>query len=195
MNLQEFKDRFDYDGSIVLLEGKRDILENDKEKLIALGNLIASSTSKMIFRSGNAEGADQYFSEGVALVNKARLHVITPYSDHRKKTNPAFQTFPLDQMNMANEADVIYQSKNNKKTKVLIDKYIAGDINRTTIKAAYIIRDTVKVIGTSTIKPASFGIFYDDLNNPQTGGTGHTMKICILNKIPLIDQRTWFKWL
>lgn len=195
MNLQEFKDRFDYDGSIVLLEGKRDILENDKEKLIALGNLIASSTSKMIFRSGNAEGADQYFSEGVALVNKARLHVITPYSDHRKKTNPAFQTFPLDQMNMANEADVIYQSKNNKKTKGLIDKYIAGDINRTTIKAAYIMRDTVKVIGTSTIKPASFGIFYDDLNNPQTGGTGHTMKICILNKIPLIDQRTWFKWL
>lgn len=72
---------------------------------------------------------------------------------------------------MANEEDVIYQSKNNEKTKGLIDQYIAGDVNKNTIKAAYIIRDTVKVIGTSTIKPANFGIFYDDLKAPQTGGT------------------------
>ena len=147
------------------------------------------------FRSGNAAGADQYFSEGVALVNKARLHVLTPYTDHQKKTNLAYETFALDQINMASEADVIYQSKNNKKTKGLIDQYIAGDVNKNTIKAAYIIRDTVKVIGTSTIKPANFGIFYDDLNAPQTGGTGHTMNICKLNHIPLIDQRTWFNWL
>ena len=195
MNLQEFKNEFDFEGAIVLLEGKRKVLDNDKEKLIALGKLLSSSTSHMVFRSGNAAGADQYFSEGVALVNKARLHVLTPYTDHRKKTNLAYETFALDQINMVSEADVIYQSKNNKKTKGLIDRYIAGDVNKNTIKAAYIIRDTVKVIGTSTIKPANFGIFYDDLNAPQTGGTGHTMNICKLNQIPLIDQRTWFNWL
>lgn len=195
MNLQEFKNEFDFEGAIVLLEGKRKVLDNDKEKLIALGKLLSSSTSHMVFRSGNAAGADQYFSEGVALVNKARLHVLTPYTDHRKKTNLAYETFALDQINMVSEADVIYQSKNNKKTKGLIDQYIAGDVNKNTIKAAYIIRDTVKVIGTSTIKPANFGIFYDDLNAPQTGGTGHTMNICKLNQIPLIDQRTWFNWL
>ena len=195
MNLQEFKNEFDFEGAIVLLEGKRKVLDNDKAKLIALGKLLSSSTSHMVFRSGNAAGADQYFSEGVALVNKARLHVLTPYTDHRKKTNLAYETFALDQINMVSEADVIYQSKNNKKTKGLIEQYVAGDVNKNTIKAAYIIRDTVKVIGTSTIKPANVGIFYDDLNAPQTGGTGHTMNICKLNHIPLIDQRTWFNWL
>jgi hypothetical protein len=109
MNLQEFKNEFDFEGAIVLLEGKRKVLDNDKEKLIALGKLLSSSTSHMVFRSGNAAGADQYFSEGVALVNKARLHVLTPYTDHRKKTNLAYETFALDQINMVSEADVIYQ--------------------------------------------------------------------------------------
>ena len=195
MNLQKFKDEYDFEGSIVLLEGKRNVIDIDKAKLIALGKLLSSTTSHMVFRSGNAAGADQYFSEGVALVDKARLHVLTPYTGHRKKTNLAYETFALDQINMANEEDVIYQSKNNEKTKGLIDQYIAGDVNKNTIKAAYIIRDTVKVIGTSTIKPANFGIFYDDLKAPQTGGTGHTMNICKKNQIPLIDQRTWFQWL
>ena len=195
MDLQKFKDEYDFEGSIVLLEGKRNVIDIDKAKLIALGKLLSSTTSHMVFRSGNAAGADQYFSEGVASVDKDRLHVLTPYTGHRKKTNLAYETFALDQINMANDEDVIYQSKNNKKTKRLIDQYIAGDVNKNTIKAAYIIRDTVKVIGTSTIKPANFGIFYDDLKAPQTGGTGHTMNICKLNQIPLIDQRTWFNWL
>lgn len=85
MDLQEFKDEYDFEGSIVLLEGKRNVLDNDKAKLIALGKLLSSTTSHMVFRSGNAAGADQYFSEGVALVDKARLHVLTPYTGHRKK--------------------------------------------------------------------------------------------------------------
>jgi hypothetical protein len=195
MDLQECKKMFDFEGAIILLEGKRNVLDVDKAKLIALGKLLCSSTSHMMFRSGNASGADQYFSEGVASVDKNRLHVLTPYTDHRKKTNLAYETFALDQIDIAKEENVIYQSKNNKKTKGLIDSYIAGEVNKNTIKAAYILRDTVKVIGTSTIKPAHLGIFYDDLNNPKTGGTGHTMNICQLNQIPLIDQRTWFQWL
>ena len=46
------------------------------------------------------------------------------------------------------------------------------------MKAAYIIRNTIKVTGTSAIPPASFALFYDDLENPGTGGTGHTIDIC-----------------
>ncbi len=49
----------------------------------------------------------------------------------------------------------------------------------------------MKVIGTAAIKPATFGIFYDNLINPITGGTGHTMKVCEQNNISVIDQNVW----
>ena len=63
------------------------------------------------------------------------------------------------------------------------------------MKAAYIIRDTIKVTGTSTIKTANFALFYDDLKNPKSGGTGHTMNICEMNNVEYVDQRIWMKWL
>jgi hypothetical protein len=169
MTLQDFIEQFDKDGAVVLLEGKRKVLEGDAEKLTALGKLLTTQTKKMIFRSGNADGADHY--------------------------NEAYETISIDEVDLANEPDVVYQSKSNKKTQKLIDPYVSGDLNRFTIKAAYIIRDTVKAIGTKSIKPTTFGIFYDNLEKPMTGGTGHTMNVCKQNNIPFIDQTTWFTWL
>jgi hypothetical protein len=195
MTLKDFIKQFDKDNSIVLLEGKRNVLEADKENLVSLGKLLTSATSKMIFRSGNADGADYYFSIGVSAVDKSRLQVITPYTGHRQKSNQAYDTISLDEINIAAEPEVVYQSKSNKKTEKLIDQYISGARDRYSIKAAYIIRDTIKAIGTEEIKPSIFGIFYDDLDKPKEGGTGHTMKVCEQNNIPIIDQKIWFKWL
>lgn len=186
---------FDKPNSIILLEGKRNVLEADEEKLTALGRLLASTTKSRLFRSGNAEGSDQLFSEGVTAVDNKKLQVITPYAGHREKTNQAYETISLDDINMADEPEVVYQSKSNKKTEKLIDKFVSGDKNRFTIKAAYIMRDTIKAIGTEEIKPATFGIFYDDLDKPMSGGTGHTMNVCEQNHIPIIDQKIWFSWL
>lgn len=76
-----------------------------------------------------------------------------------------------------------------------MDRYLAGERNQYTIKAAYIIRDMLKVLGTGNLGPATFGIFYDDQENPRSGGTGHTMNVCDMNNIPFIDQKTWFDWL
>lgn len=195
MTLEEFIEKFDKPNSVVLLEGKRNVLDEDKEKLIALGRLLANRTTNMIFRSGNAQGSDQLFSRGVTAVDNKRLQVITPYAGHREKTNQAYETISLDDINLGAEDEVVYQSKSNKKTENLIDRFVAGNKNRYTIKAAYIIRDTVKAIGAGEITPANFGIFYDDLNDPMSGGTGHTMNICLNNKIPIIDQKKWFEWL
>lgn len=195
MTLKEFIEKYDRENTIVLLEGKRKVLEKDKEKLAALGKLLTSRTKKMIFRSGNADGSDQFFSNGVTSVDPKRLQVVTPYTGHRNKTNRAYETFSLDDIDLAGEPEVVYQSKNNKKTEKLIDKYVAGEKNRFTIKAAYIIRDTIKVLGTEEIKPAKFGLFYDDLENPLSGGTGHTMRVCENNGIPVLDQKLWFTWL
>ena len=87
------------------------------------------------FRSGNADGADFYFSKGVLQVAPDRLQVITPYKNHRQKKNKANETISLDQIDLLNEPAVIYQSKNNKKTKSLIDKYVDGAKDRFSIKA------------------------------------------------------------
>lgn len=195
MTLNEFIIQFDKPNSIILLEGKREVTDTDKEKLTALGRLLASKTKSMIFRSGNAEGSDQLFSDGITAVDSKRLQVITPYSGHRKKTNQAYETISLDDIELAAEPEVVRQSKFNKKTEKHIDKFVSGDKNRYTIKAAYIIRDTIKAIGTDEIKPATFGIFYDDLDSPMLGGTGHTMNVCKQNNIPFIDQKIWFNWL
>jgi len=195
MTLNEFIDKFDKQDTIILLEGKRNVVEEDKPKLIELGRLLAATTTKMLFRSGNANGSDAYFSEGVTAVDHKRLQVITPYDGHRKKDNKAYETISLDKINLVSEPNVIEYSKRNKKTKNLIDKYLDGSRNRYTIKASYIIRDTIKAIGTKNIPPTTFGIFYDDLNEPMTGGTGHTMNICKLNNIPYINQEQWFQWL
>lgn len=77
----------------------------------------------------------------------------------------------------------------------MIDDFASGNINQYTIKAAYIIRDTIKVLGIKDMLPASIAIFYDDLNKRVQGGTGHTMNVCQQNNIPFIDQETWFQWL
>lgn len=195
MTLQTFLANFDHDQSFVLLEGKRTVLPEDQEKLIALGRLLASKTSKIIFRSGNAEGSDQFFSMGVASVDSKRLQVITPYSGHRQKNNLAYQTISLDEINLSEEPELVYLSRQNKKTEKLVDQYVAGDKNRYSVKAAYILRDTVKVIGAGNVSPASFGIFYDDLAEPMSGGTGHTMKVCVQHGISMVNQTVWFKWL
>jgi hypothetical protein len=194
MTIDDFILKYDHSNSVILLEGKRNVLDSDKEKLFALGKLLTSKSSKMTFRSGNAEGADQFFSEGVAMVDYKRLQVITPYTGHRQKTNKSYDSIALDEIDILSNPEVIYQSKSNKKTENLIDRYVLGENNRYTIKAAYILRDTIKVMGADDIKPATFAFFYDDLDDPKVGGTGHTMNVCEINEVPFCDQSEWFGW-
>ena len=86
MTFDEFIKQYDFENSIVLLEGKRNVPDEDRGKLIELAKLLVAKTSKMIFRSGNAEGSDQLFSDPISLVDNKRLQVITPYSGHRQKS-------------------------------------------------------------------------------------------------------------
>lgn len=195
MSLKEFIERYDREDSVILLEGKRKVSAADKKKLTALGKLLATSTSKMLFRSGNAEGSDYYFSKGVASVDPTRLQVVIPYSGHRQKFNLATETIALDKVELNFDSEVIIASKVNKKNQNLIDRYLSGERDRNSIKAAYIIRDTVKALGTDTVSPATVALFYDDLENPKEGGTGHTILICEENNIPHINQKVWMGWL
>jgi hypothetical protein len=196
MNLSTFLDEYDFPGSIVLLEGKRNVLEEDREKLIHLGKLLTEKSRFIQFRSGNAAGSDELFAEGVASVDSSRLEVITPYSGHRKNQNKAFTSYPLDDINLAEEPDVISYTKQHPGAGKLVDAYLNGKNARLSAKAIYLIRDTVKVTGTkSGIPSATFAIFYVDLTDIYSGGTGHTMKMCDLNNVPFVYQKDWMQWL
>jgi len=62
-------------------------------------------------------------------------------------------------------------------------------------KAAYLIRDTMKVTGHSEDFPKPIAaLFYVDLENPSVGGTGHTIRVCEQEGVPYAFQDSWEKW-
>ena len=137
------------------------------------------------FRSGNADGADYWFCKGVANIDPKRLELILPYSAHRKKYLLSENIYSLDKIDLIKEPEVVYQTKTYSMNNRLIELYVNGDRGRAGIKGSYLLRDTIKVIGTNSgLLKASFAIFYDDLNEPESGGTGHSIMICEFNIVP-----------
>lgn len=195
MTLENFIHLFGKPGAVVLLEGKRKVDANDAPKLSAIGYLLASRMPDVLFRSGNAPGADELFAAGVAAVDVSRMQVVTPHAGHRANQSKGFNTVALDQVQLATEPEVIYESRQDTRNRNLVDAYVNGTNRLLAVKGAYLIRDTVKVVGVSGVAPASVGLFYDDLSKPATGGTGFTMDVCLRRGVPVIDQRIWFKWL
>lgn len=195
MTLQDFLSHHDNHDSIIILAGKRKVAKEDEEKLVQLGRLLAKQTKHALFRSGNADGADYLFSCGIADIDRSHLQVITPWAGHRRKYELTDDVIPLESIDLSREPEVIVQSKLHTRTAGLIDPFLKGEKGSNYMSAAYIIRDTVMVIGSEELAPASCGIFYDDLNQPEQGGTGHTLKTCRRNNLPVIDQRTWMGWL
>jgi hypothetical protein len=167
----------------------------DADKLRQLGRLLALNTQHIKFRSGNAPGADQYFSEGVMAVDISRLQLVKPYKTHRSNALPNSYAYSLDDLNLAAEDDLVKKSMVNERTERMVRHYVTGARDGHAMKAAYLIRDTMKVIGAENLPPAHFAIFYDDLNKPETGGTGHTIQVCRQNEVPFVDQKVWFGWL
>lgn len=184
---------------VILLEGKRDVKDNDKHLLIELGKTLAANFQGATFRTGNAKGADELFAKGVSEMDPERIEFILPYKDHRKKyIYPLSYSASVDDINLAKEPELIYSTKSaGQKNANIVGQYENGIRNKLTIKASYLIRDTVKVLGSPSLnlKKADIAIFYDDLCNPAQGGTGHTMRVCAQNGVPVITQKEWFNWL
>lgn len=195
MIFNEFIDKYDKIGSVVLLEGKRDVKESDKISLINFGRLLADMTRNIVFRSGNADGADFYFTKGVYEIASERIQIITPYKGHKNQKNLGYDIIDIDDINLAEEPLLIRQTIEVSKGKNIINKYLNGEKDRNSVKAPYLLRDTAKVLGVGHFTPANFAFFYDDLENPKKGGTGHTMKICEMNGVPFLTQETWLSWL
>ncbi len=195
LSLADFKKKYDKKNSVVLLEGKRNVAKEDAGKLSELGRLLALNTRHILFRSGNADGADYLFSQGVAGIDSSRLQVITPYRGHRRKYILSDNVISLDDIDLSSEPEIIRQTCINKRYESLVGLYLSGKKDQSTVKAPYLLRDTLKVMGTKEMHKASFAVFYDDLEGEMSGGTGHTMFMCRQNKVPFINQKIWFDWL
>ncbi len=196
MNFQTFKDQLPITLSRIFLGGKRNVLEQDKIKLTQLGKLLATEFPYLIFRSGNAEGSDALFAEGVCSVDPLRFESILPYENHRKKNiNPYSQSYSMDQVDLAADDDLVYYTK-SKANSNLVNRYMDGHKDRNGMKAAYLFRDTMAIIGSKSIPldPVSYAFFYIDPADPLGGGTGHTIKVCQENKIPYLTQEIWMSW-
>lgn len=197
MTLDSFIEKYNHPEAIVLLLGKRDVLKGDKDKLVLLAKKLTELTKYITFRSGNAYGSDELFKLGVSSIDVNRIELVTPYKGHRKKSSSGYNTISLDAVDIVKEKDIIYHSKQNNKYKGIVERYEQGFKDKIGMKGAYILRDTLMVVGANglNVPKASFAIFYDDLSKPMSGGTGHTMTVCNSLEIPFIDQSVWFNWL
>lgn len=199
MNYKEFQEyvkHLNKKNSIVLIEGKRKLKEEDKISILKLGKQLAEDFPDIIFRTGNAKGADELFAQGVSNISPERLEFILPYKTHKKGNRiDKAKYYSLDEIKISEE--IINLTKEiSVKNRKIVDLYLSGARNRFTMKAPYLLRDTLKVIGIDPIiSKADFGIFYDDPESPLTGGTGYTIRVCQKNNIPVVTQEIWTNWI
>ena len=181
---------------IILVEGIRSLPEGDRHCLVELSERLAKELPDAIFRTGNAEGSDEAFAEGIKKVDPARLQYILPYPKHRKmKIEESSYKIALSKMPCVAEERAVYH------TRKASSEYIPMLEKRDKIpilhsKSRYILRDTIKVIGAteSGLEPATIGIFYGNTENPMKGGTGHTIRVCKQQGIPVILKKEWMNW-
>lgn len=184
------------DRPVILLEGTRDVPEPLHPALIALGSLLARELPEAVFRSGNAEGSDALFAQGVNAVDPRRLELVTPTAGHRKKhRHTESYVVPLDQISPMKEEKLAYLSNQATPGNQRIIEQRNG-IPRLKAKARYLLRDTLKVIGDAEQKlaPATAGIFFTK-PDPMSGGTGHTIRVCRQEGVPVYLQADWWEWL
>lgn len=184
------------DSPVVLLEGTRKLAGGDADCLHKFGRCLAETFPAVVFRTGNADGADRAFARGVGEVDESRIEYVLPYKGHRaKKLCEDSYRIALDELPEGAEESVVAASltASPKYASLMASK---DRIRKLRAKANYILRDTMKVTGANNIdlRPASAGIFYVNTEDPMLGGTGHTIRVCREQGVPVAFQDAWMGW-
>ena len=150
---------------VVLLEGTRKLPTRDKPRLVEFAKELARLLPQVMFRTGNAPGADEAFAKGVRSVDPSRLQYVLPYETHAKKRiDPHSQVYPLDAIPDSELKEACRQAMEaTPEIAGLIKLYMRLRVkNRSTVKALYLLRDALKVLGSRALSlaPATAGIFY-----------------------------------
>ncbi len=180
---------------VILLEGTRAVPDAHRQRLTDLGALLANELPNAVFRSGNADGSDTLFARGVESVDPARMQLVTPTAAHRRKNrHPDNYVVALSDVSAVHEESIAYRTNEaTPKNSRIIDK--RSEIPQLRAKARYLLRDTLKVLGDpeNALAPASAAIFYTQ-PDPMDGGTGHTIRVCRQQNIPVFLQADWWRW-
>lgn len=186
-------------NSVLLLEGIRKIALTDFTRLVQFGEFIAHQFPNCLFRSGNASGSDDAFAQGVRKVAPDRMQIVLPKLDSGKsRLHRSDYVLALEEVTHAEEKQIIYESKRaTPKNKRLFEAYELQQDGLMKQKSLYLLRDTLKVLGSpeNNLSPITAGIFFVNQDDPESGGTGHTMRVCHQNNVPVFTQDAWMKWM
>jgi len=131
----------------------------------------------------------------LAAENPERLEYILPYSGSgKKRITPQAQVFSLEDLSQEETEAVVESSlAASPDLEGLIRLYLDRGRNNVTVKAMYLLRDTLKVIGAPScnLPPADFGFFFVNPEKPLSGGTGHTIRVCQKMNVPVFTQNDW----
>ncbi len=188
-----------HERPVLLVEGIRALPDEDRAAVVGMGRLLAERLPGCVFRSGNAEGSDTAFAEGVTAVNPTRMeYVVTHGGMGRKWRHADGRSVALDRLAHVGEGPVgEYTVRSSPDLKGLVEAYrVRGAKGPVGAKAAYLLRDTLKVIGApeAGLLPATAGIFYVNEANPLAGGTGHTIRVCMERQVPVVVHAIWQTW-
>ncbi len=196
MNFNEFTKTVEsLEKPVILLEGSRNVFANDAEHLTNLAVRLAERFPQAVFRSGGASGSDDLFAQGVLRVNKDKMQLVLPKS---KPSSDKTNTISFDDLPESEQEEIFTLTvKATPEYKGLVAFYKKKTIGRTYYKTQYLLRDALKVCGSesSKMRRANIGCFYVNSNKASGGGTGHTIRVCRLLKVPVIEQAEWLKWL
>ena len=187
----------DSDAPVVLLEGTRELSSSQAHHLKALAAHLARRFPHARFRTGNAKGSDEAFAAGVASVDATRLEFVLPYATHRSKQRPAESpATAIDDISSARVQEILNATlEASPQYERAVVNYRQRKIHpRQRATAQLILRDTLKVTGTDEMPPPVAGIFYVHASDPDRGGTGHTMRVCRAQGVPVINQFHWLEW-
>ncbi len=185
------------EAPIVLLEGTRALPPAQAPYLTALAAHLAHTFPQARFRTGNAKGSDEAFAAGVAEVDASRLEFVLPYASHRRGRRPVDSVATaIDEIPSARVQEVVdatlEASPQYRRVAVNYRKRKTHPRQRAT--AQLILRDTLKVTGSESLSRPVAGIFFVNVADAGGGGTGHTMRVCHTQGVPVINQFEWLKW-
>lgn len=184
---------------VILLEGTRKVPAEQAQRLHALANFLAASLPDAVFRSGNAQGADSLFFQGLTEIAPERQEYILPYpGSGKKRIRPQAKVFSLADLQPEELAEVVTITlAASPDLQSLVQAFLARGRNNVTTKAMYLLRDALKVTGAKSLglAPADFAFFFVNPDNPLAGGTGHTIRVCRAMGVAVYEQSLWDKWL
>ncbi len=180
---------------VILLEGRRSIPADEYDHARVAAEFLAKRFPGARFRSGNAKGSDEAFSQGVAAFDATRLQLVAPYATHRLKArfNGASYAYPAALSDQQRKAMVQQTVLASPKISSMMAQL--GKQGSVAAKADYLLRDTMKVAGFSDEFPkVTAALFYVDIDAPMDGGTGHTIRVCQQEGVPFAFQNAWKEW-